>query len=540
MSRGLRIIVQYSKKTMVKILARILAFALLSAGVSMAATAYAQTAETAAPPPPATDGGQNPPPPPPPFDNGTIPPPPERPIMGPPPGGSPPPPEGWRQPPPPPPPPSQGQEWQPQRGERQPMPPGPGGVIRRIRVDEPPREFNKQPPQDRRDDRYDGPPRPDYTEDRFNSEGWDGGMSADEEQRILQNFKRRIQQMEQAVARAERRVNYFRSRNVVIPEELASALSEAKALVERAKAVDSVEAMQDLDMGDLDNLMQTINEHWQKLEMTARISQMIKQAKRDLSSQTKALKRLETKAGKSKVDIGATLSEWRSDIEALAAALSRAEELAGSDPEEAAETLRDEFFDKMGDLGEKRQVVEMILGAEQAIRFSEREIKSFETRIKGLKRAGKDTSELEGILSEGKRVVGEIRSIFGNKPVDAGALVEILQELQELKHKFNQKFGELSGKTMDGSGPSVPGIGNFRPIETPESFRVFMSPDGNGSRQGPPGGQPAAPLPPSSPPPSPPPEGRINKNDLRVFLADEGKTGFIGSVFNAISNLFGL
>ncbi|MBI4193170.1 MAG: hypothetical protein HY536_00910 [Candidatus Colwellbacteria bacterium] len=295
------------------------------------------------------------------------------------------------------------------------------------------------------------------------------------EERGLRDMKRGAQMMSREVTRVEQRLAALKKRSAPVSAEVEEAMQKMKALVAQVANAQTFDEIQEVDMGEFGELMQTVNEGLQKAEMALQFPRVSKEANREISRLMTAVKRAETRAKRLKIDVSALLAEWKSEVDTLVRVRDAAQKLFSSgETGEAIELLQDEVFGRLEDAHEKERIFQMVSDIQQMLKGVDKEIKSFEKTIARLKKGGKNVARLEELLAQGKARVADIRTLASKTPVDADALIETIEAAETVKQEFEEELAAVTGKPMP-TIQQVPGLQSFKPIETPKELEMFMN-----------------------------------------------------------------
>lgn len=307
-------------------------------------------------------------------------------------------------------------------------------------------------------------------EDDENRRMQDEKMSND---RFLSDMKRSASQMEREIKRFTSRIATLEKKGISASAEAKKALAQANSMIEAIKIAGSPEKMREIPMEEFGDIMQTLNEEMQKMEMATQIPKMIKEAQRQITKFKTALKRAEKQMPKMKINVSSLVSEWRDIIEGMERSVVSANELlAGSDPEGAADMLRDEVFERMQEAGDKQMIFEMVSNMSKMTKNASLEITAMRKKVSALKKQGKDVAELEEVLNDSAAKVKEVTAMISSK-FDPDELFALIEELEGLKDSFDEKWGEITGELPD-EGPSIPGLEGFKPMQMPGEMNMYI------------------------------------------------------------------
>ncbi|MDD4901283.1 MAG: hypothetical protein PHS62_04245, partial [Patescibacteria group bacterium] len=166
--------------------------------------------------------------------------------------------------------------------------------------------------------------------------------------RGLSQFATGAKSMKRNLARVKTAISKC---GVNLPEELENALAQTDSLVEKIKAAETADALDEI-VGDVQDVGSVMQDWGPRMGDLSRLCQMLKQADRDAKQFDRNVKRLEAqvKANK-KVDLSEPLNEYKAAVAAQKEVLAQAKELAKTDPDEALAKIEDDFYGNMDNVG---------------------------------------------------------------------------------------------------------------------------------------------------------------------------------------------
>lgn len=292
---------------------------------------------------------------------------------------------------------------------------------------------------------------------------WDMMKGLEEERQNLErmeNVMREMRRIENGVKMFEKQVQKLIKQKLAVSEEITTNLEQVKALIADIK---------NGKMDDAENifeLMQTLDEHRGELEMLARWPQTVKQMNNELKNLTRELKKVKPivdRLAKKGIDLATTYSNFESGINKLTEVKNSAVAKVSENAEEAFEMVQNDFFGQMEDVWENHKIIMTMSNLGRFNSDFKQGVAQSNQQIKALKRKKIDTSELEDMLEQAKAKGEEAKELFKAKPLDPDAIIDILEEMQNLKQDFDQKVAELTGteETM----PWEKGIQQFKKID---------------------------------------------------------------------------
>jgi hypothetical protein len=304
-------------------------------------------------------------------------------------------------------------------------------------------------------------------------------MKKMEEQRFkdmkrgLSQFSNGAKQMKKSLAKVKTAINKC---GVNLPEELTNALAQTDNLVEKIKAAQTADELDEIisDVQDVGSVMQDWGPRMGDLN---RICQMIKQADRDAKQFDRNIKRLEAqvKANK-KVDLSELLAEYKTAVAAQKDVLAQVKELAKTDPDEALAKIEDDFYGNMDNLGNLQMQIDTIINIGRGIKDITRELINFTSQIKALAKKKIDTADLQTLLDTLKTQAEEIKNMIKEK-VEAEELVAKVEEMFDARQQLQDLLQEYDVIKMI---PQIKTGGNFNvKVNLPEAFKKAENNNGD-------------------------------------------------------------
>lgn len=291
----------------------------------------------------------------------------------------------------------------------------------------------------------------------------------------LSQFKSGMKGMKKGVTSAKKNLGKC---GVSLPEELTGALDKSDDVVKKLDAAKTADELEDI-VGDVEDVGSVMQEWGPKLGDLFRICEMMKRSDADFKRMQRDVNRVVKLANVAKKKID--LSEMADGLEQALAKLKEvkdsAKALAKTDPEEALTKLEDEFYGEFETLNNARQEIETVLNVTKGIRSAKSEVKRYTSQLKSLKRnEEKDTSELEADLKDVKQKIDELESFMKQKgKKSADEIIELVEELFDLREKFFDKLNELRGGSE--FRPKIKAGQSFD-FRLPEGFERKIAPEG--------------------------------------------------------------
>lgn len=264
-----------------------------------------------------------------------------------------------------------------------------------------------------------------------------------DEQRFTQ-MKKGFTRFIKEVNRIKNQVNIYKKKGVTIPEDLTSAIGTMDEMVGKIKSATTPDELEEI-MDSFQDSMMAVQEWMPKLPILAEIPRIVKQAEKEIARAEKAYKTDEKKVKSSQMDLADYLSQFRLAIDTQKAILEEAKGIAKSDPEEALEKIRGDFFGTLDNMWEGEKIIQMALNLKKGISQMNLELNRAEKTLRSLKKKKLDTSELQTLLTEAKNQFAQIKKMASAKPLDVEAVIEAIDELVDKKQEFADIVEDLTG-----------------------------------------------------------------------------------------------
>lgn len=296
-----------------------------------------------------------------------------------------------------------------------------------------------------------------------------------EQAQRLKQVKQQIRNAEVAVKSFEKQVN--KAKNCV-NEEVKTRLITLQttiAAVKNAKTWSEVEAAGLDNMGELFN---DINDSRNQLEICARWPQILKQGDQQLKNLDKQLakdKTIVTKLSAKSIDLSTALSALEAGIAKMKSVREEAVAMMqNGDGEGAVDLLQSDLYGQMDDVMQNHQTIQMMNSLGTFNAQFKRGMADAQKQINALRKKKIDISEMVDILNQTKTKGAEVLAMIKQKEVDLDAIMTSMEDLQDLRSQFNDKYSELSGEDLQ----DIPGMLNqpqFKAIQMPSGLNQFMN-----------------------------------------------------------------
>lgn len=275
---------------------------------------------------------------------------------------------------------------------------------------------------------------------------------AEESQRRVQDLQRNMKNMEQGLKQFEKQVNALAKKKIAIPAELKDNLQKIKTIIAIVKKAKTWEEMEAAGVEDLQDLMMSLDEYRQQLEMLSRWSQTEKQLNQEIKKLDSEYKRSQstvTKLSKKGIDLSAELAAFKEAIDKIKAVradvVAKIKSGTSEDIQTAFELLESDFYGQMEDVWQYQRIIMTMSNLGQFQSQFKQRIKQAQTMIRKLKSQKIDTTDLAAALNELNVKGNEILAMLKEKPVDQEAVMDALQEMEALGSDFENLVSETGG-----------------------------------------------------------------------------------------------
>lgn len=307
----------------------------------------------------------------------------------------------------------------------------------------------------------------------------------DERQNLQQmdNILREMNRIQSSIKAFEKQVQKLAKQKMAVPQEVTDNLAKVQVAIIEIKAG----KMDNAD--DIFELVQNLDENRGEMEMLARWPQTVKEIDRqvkNLDSQLKRSKTIVDRLSKKGIDLSAVYAEFASAVAKMKETRDMAKAQISTNAADAFDLIQNDFFGQMDDVMQNQKIIAIMGNSAQFQSDFTRQTNQSNQKINSLKKQKLDTADLEAVLAQMKTNGAQIKEMFKAKPLDPDAIVDALNELQNLGQDFAQKVADLTG--VDEQMPWDSGIQQFKPIEVSPALnnlipRQPQGPQGDGGGQ---------------------------------------------------------
>ena len=193
----------------------------------------------------------------------------------------------------------------------------------------------------------------------------------------MQDVKRNIKQMESNLKRLETAFKNAGAKGTAIPAEVKDKLTEARSTLEAMKAAETPEAMQEIDMGALNETMQSLEQSRQDIVDSAQRMDGIKRGIKGMESGLKSFESQIARLVKQKIVIPAETTDSLNKVKTIVAAVKNAKTL---DEMEAAGV--EDLQEVMQNLNDSRGQLEMLARWPQTLKQMDKQLTMLNSQLK--------------------------------------------------------------------------------------------------------------------------------------------------------------
>lgn len=281
----------------------------------------------------------------------------------------------------------------------------------------------------------------------------------------LQNVKRDMKNLTNGIKQFETRIKQLEKQKMVVPVEVKNTIAKIKSIVAVVNAAKTWDEAEAAGLEDIQDLMSSLQESQQLMDMLSRWPQTLKQMNNELKNLNSALKR-DTSAVKKLnakgIDLSENLAAFKDSIAKLTAIRDEAAVQIKTGTiegvEAAFDNLQENFFGSMEEIWAPDKTINMMGNLAQFQAQSKQGLAQVQAMINKLDKQKKDTVGLKEILAQTKTKMAAVLALIKAKPLDAEAVMDGLDELESLRSEFDNAYGEVVGEENN-----MPWEGNGKP-----------------------------------------------------------------------------
>ncbi|MBI5229839.1 MAG: hypothetical protein HY981_00875 [Candidatus Magasanikbacteria bacterium] len=293
----------------------------------------------------------------------------------------------------------------------------------------------------------------------------------------LEGMKRGNKGMKQGVIQFEKQLARLAKQRVAIPTDITEKVEKAKTLlnaIANAKTWDEAEAA---GIEDMQDIMMTLDQSRQQLEMLARWPQTLKQIERELGNfarQLKQNKAIADRLNKRGVDVTDHVSALEEAINKLKSVRDDAvSKIAAGESQEAFDLIENDFFGQMDDVFQHVKVIQMMNNLGRFVSDFKRGMADAARELKMREKKGIEVAEARATFEQAKAQGENVLALIKTKPLDEDAVLDALETFEESITAFENQMGELGGGQEE-QMPWEKGPQQFKKFEVPKAVNQIM------------------------------------------------------------------
>ncbi len=270
-----------------------------------------------------------------------------------------------------------------------------------------------------------------------------------EQTQRLKGMQQGVKNMERGLSMFEKQVAKLTKQGISAPSDVSENLAQAKKLIEAVKTAKTIDEIQSSGADDIGDIMQQLNDSRGQLEMLSRWPQTQKQIDKEIKNLDRALSRdksIVAKLNSQGVDLNDNLQKISDAVNQLKTTREQAiTSIKAGSPEDAFDTLENDFFGKMDDIREMQNVFETLGNLKNFNTSFKREMTNAKRQITSLEKQGQDITELKNLLEQANQKGNELLNLLKNRPIDNEMVASTLDELSSLRQDFQNSLQDLGG-----------------------------------------------------------------------------------------------
>lgn len=293
----------------------------------------------------------------------------------------------------------------------------------------------------------------------------------------LQDVKRGVKSMEQGIKTFEKQLATVAKKKVIVPQEIANNVAKLKDVIAKIKVAQTWDEVEAAGLEDMQDMMQTLDQSRQQLEILARWPQTLKQVNQELKRLTTELKRsksISDRLMKKSIDVSGVYAEFEAAVNKLTSVRDEAaNDMNTGKSDDAFDLLQNNFFGQTQDVWEFQRVIQTMNNLGQFTSQFKQGVNQAQNQIKMLQRKKIDVVELQDLLNQSKTEGNEVLALMKIKSIDTDAIMSGIQDLENLRQDFDSKMGELTG-AEGGPMPWEQGPQQFQKVEMSPTVMKMM------------------------------------------------------------------
>lgn len=311
-------------------------------------------------------------------------------------------------------------------------------------------------------------PCPQFNSDQpnnFNQEQNDQerqAMDARQQAQRLKDMKRGALDMQRGLKMFKTQIAKITKQGLTIPEEITANLTKAQELIDKINTAKSSDELEDFDMSEVGEVMQSLNESRGQLQTMAQLPSILKQMKSEIKRQTADLARankLAANLNKKGLDVSQHLTNFTEQLAQLKNLYDEVTQKSqsGNIEEDLMSTIGEDFFGQIQEAYQPYKTIQIISNLGTFKANFKLQLSQAANQIKQVERKKLDATELKSLYDQAKERGNEIIATLKTPDLDPENIMTSLDELQQIQQDFRDQVDELLGNSSlpVSSGPKL-------------------------------------------------------------------------------------
>ncbi|MCX6784756.1 MAG: hypothetical protein NTV81_02350 [Candidatus Komeilibacteria bacterium] len=286
-----------------------------------------------------------------------------------------------------------------------------------------------------------------------------GQNEQDQQARDAQQQAQRLKDMKRGALDMQRGLKTFKTQiakitkqGLPIPPEITANLAKAQELIDKINSAKTGADLEDFDMSEVGDVMQTLNESRGQLQVLSQLPSILKQMKTEIKRQTNDLARankLATNLSKKGLDVSQHLASFTNNLAQLKSVYDELNQKiqSGSLDEDLMSTVGQDFFEQIQEAYQPYKTIQIISNLGTFKSNFKLQLNQAASQIKQVERKKLEAAELKSLYNQAKEKGDEIIAGIKDPNLDPESIISSLDELQQIQQDFRDQFDELTGNS---------------------------------------------------------------------------------------------
>lgn len=276
----------------------------------------------------------------------------------------------------------------------------------------------------------------------------------------LKDMKRGALELQRGLKTFKTQITKITKQGVAIPEEITANLTKAQELIDQINAAKTGADLEDVDMSEVGDVMQSLNESRGQLQTLSQLPSMLKQMKTEIKRQTSDLARankLAANLSKKGLDVSQYLASFTDQSTQLKGLYDDVTQKiqSGNIEDDLMNTIGNDFFGQIQEVYQPYKIIQIISNLGSFKSSFKLQLSQAASQIKQVERKKLDATELKSLYDQAKERGDEIIATLKTPDLDPESIMTSLDELQQIQQDFRNQFDELMGNS---SLPAATGL----------------------------------------------------------------------------------